>query len=281
MPELPEVESTRLSLLAHLPGATVHDARLGKPLRWPLGIPPHRLSGLQLDLPARRGKYLWVPLRADPSAPVRGGLLIHLGMSGSLTWIPVNQTLPAAGPHVHFELLTDRGVLRLTDPRRFGAVVWSASMQVEPAASLLARLGVEPLEAGFDGQTLRQGFAGRRTSVKEVLLSGSVVVGAGNIYVSEALFRAGIDPRTPAHSLGTRRCQRLADALRNVLSQALHLGGTTLRDFRNAHGHAGQFQEVAQMYDREGEPCPRCTRPIRRIVQGQRATYFCSHCQRR
>ena len=277
MPELPEVEVTRLSLAERLLGAKVLDVRLGKPLRWPLGVPSAQLTGCTVGTLSRRGKYLWMPLQPAGNLP-EGGLLLHLGMSGSLHLHEASP--PEAGPHDHFDLATHRGTLRLTDPRRFGAVVWSAGLEQPPAATLLGRLGMEPLEPGFHGASLQAGLRGRRTAIKPVLLSGDVVVGAGNIYASEALFRAGIDPRTPAGTLGPRRCERLATALRDVLAQAVAMGGTTLRDFRNAHGHSGEFQQVAQVYDREGEACPRCGHPIRRIVQGQRATYFCGACQR-
>lgn len=277
MPELPEVEVTRRTLMDRLQGARIRAVHVGKPLRWPLGVPPATLEGAVVGPLSRRGKYLWLPLRT-PTGADRGGLLVHLGMSGSLRLF--DGEAPPRGPHDHVELDTDRGLLRLSDPRRFGAVVWSAAIDADPAARLLGRLGLEPLEDGFDGASLRAGLRGRRVAIKQALLAGDVVVGAGNIYVSEALFRSGIDPRTPAGDVGPRRCERLAHALREVMAEAVEMGGTTLRDFRNAHGHSGQFQQVAQVYDRAGEPCPQCGRPIRRIVQGQRATYFCSHCQR-
>lgn len=280
MPELPEVEVTRRTLGRGVTGARVLGARVGKPLRWPLGVDPATLQGRRVGDLSRRGKYLWMPLGAGPEddAPV-GGLLWHLGMSGSLRLLAEDPP-PPPGPHDHFDLFTSAGVVRLTDPRRFGAVVWSEAPDRDPAARLLARLGHEPLSDGFDGRALRTAMAGRRASIKEVLLSGDAVVGAGNIYASEALFRSGIDPRTPAGELGAVRCRRLAQCLREVLTEAVEMGGTTLRDFRNAHGHSGTFQQVAQVYDRAGEPCPRCEHPIRRIVQGQRATYFCARCQR-
>ena len=276
MPELPEVEVTRRGIAASIEGALVHDVRLGKPLRWPLGVPCRTLRGTVVGPVQRRGKYLWLPLSAG--AQNRGGLLVHLGMSGSLAFEP--QPKPP-GAHDHFDLVTSTGTLRLTDPRRFGAVVWSPSLGQPPAAPLLERLGVEPFDAAFGGMHLWRGFRRRRMAVKTALLAGDVVVGAGNIYASEALFRAGIDPRTPCARLSRVRCERLAGALRTTLAEAVELGGSTLRDYRDAQGHSGSFQLQAKVYDREGQSCGVCATPIRRIVQAQRSTYFCPHCQRR
>jgi formamidopyrimidine-DNA glycosylase len=219
----------------------------------------------------RRGKYLWMPVGS-------GGLLMHLGMSGSLAF---NASVAAAGAHDHFDLVTSHGTLRLTDPRRFGAVVWSQSLETEPAAKLLAGLGLEPFDAAFDGAHLHSGLRGRRVAIKQALLAGDVVVGAGNIYACEALFEAGIDPRTAAGRVSRPRCDKLAAAVRRILAQAVDLGGSTLRDFRDAHGMEGQFQRQAKVYGRAGKPCGVCGTPIRRIVQAQRATFFCAHCQKR
>jgi formamidopyrimidine-DNA glycosylase len=266
MPELPEVEVTRASLADRLQGAEVRGVQLGKPLRWPLGVPPGQLQGRHAGTLLRRGKYLWLPLAGPVPAsdPTPGaGLLLHLGMSGSLN------------------LADDPGVLRLTDPRRFGAVVWSDALQADPAAKLLAHLGAEPFDPAFTSLHLHAALRGRRTPIKAALLAGDVVVGAGNIYVSEALHRAGIDPRTRCGSLSRPRCERLLAALRLTLARAIDLGGSTLRDFKDAHGMAGAFQDEALVYGREGQTCARCGGTIRRIVQGQRSTYFCAGCQRR
>jgi len=287
MPELPEVEVTRISLADRLNDARVLSARLGKPLRWPLGIAPESLAGRRAGLLQRRGKYLWLPLRggvAPGDGPVAagpddaGGLLLHLGMSGSLN---LADAPGPAGAHDHFELATSRGVLRLTDPRRFGAVVWSPGLQADPAARLLAKLGAEPFDAALTPLAFHAALHGRRTTVKAALLAGDIVVGAGNIYVSEALHRAAIDPRTRCNQLSRPRCERLLAALRLTLARAIELGGTTLRDFRDAHGMSGAFQNEAQVYGREGDTCSRCGGTIRRIVQAQRSTYFCGGCQRR
>jgi formamidopyrimidine-DNA glycosylase len=271
MPELPEVEVTRLSFASRIAGATTRAVRIGKPLRWPLGCEPAQLLNQRVGLASRRGKYLWLPLE-------RGGLLMHLGMSGSLGFRP---DPGPPGPHDHFDLVTSAGCLRLTDPRRFGAVVWSPAIDLLPAAKLLSGLGLEPFDPAFDGAHLHAALRGRRVSIKQALLAGDVVVGAGNIYASEALFEAGIDPRTAASRVSRPRCERLAAAVRSTLQRALHLGGSTLRDFRDAHGMAGAFQAEAGVYGRAGQACPRCHTPVRRIVQGQRATYFCPTCQRR
>lgn len=289
MPELPEVEVTRAGLADRLVGAELLGLRMGKPLRWPLGIAPEALRGLRLGQMARRAKYLWLPLQAAPSAatapsspdlsdPVDGGLLIHLGMSGSLG---LSDGTAPAGPHDHAELRTTRGTLRLTDPRRFGAVIWSPGLDADPAAKLLAKLGPEPFDPALTPERFHAGLQARRTAVKLALLSGDLVVGAGNIYASEALFRAGIDPRTRCDRISRPRAARLLATVRETLAQAIGLGGTTLRDFRDVHGMSGAFQNAALVYGRESEACLRCGGTVRRIVQAQRATYFCPGCQRR
>ena len=285
MPELPEVEVTRRSIDAPLRGARVLSVRLGKPLRWPLGRDPLALQGLRVGPVARRGKYLWLPLDTaggaevpDMHQPTGQGLLLHLGMSGSLAWR--EEALPP-GPHDHFDLSTNQGTLRLTDPRRFGAVVWSAGLEADPAAKLLAGLGAEPFDPALTPQAFHAALQRRRAPIKAVLLAGDVVVGAGNIYACEALFQSGIDPRLSAARISRPRAQRLLEAIRQTLARALDLGGSTLRDFRDAHGMSGAFQSQASVYGRAGQPCIVCGKPVRRIVQSQRSTFFCPHCQRR
>ncbi len=266
MPELPEVEVTRQTLLPSLLGARIEAVRLGKPLRWPLGVAPQRLVGQRIHAIERRAKYLLMRLDV-------GQLMFHLGMSGSLGFASPGS--PAAA-HDHFELATDRATVRLNDPRRFGAVIYEAGGSPSP---LLARLGLEPFDDAFNGHHLRQVWRGKRLSVKQALLSGDAVVGAGNIYACEALFRAGIHPRTAAGRLSLARCERLADAVRGVLAEAIRAGGSTLRDFSNAHGEAGVFQTVAAVYGRNDQPCVRCGAALRLVRQGQRATYYCAACQ--
>ena len=277
MPELPEVEVTRRGIAGPLRGALVLATRLGKPLRWPLGVSPAALAGCTVGEVARRGKYLWLPLQATTRA-AHGGLLLHLGMSGSLGWWP---QAGEPGPHDHFDLVTDRGTLRLNDPRRFGAVVWSAALDQAPAATLLARLGAEPFDPAVTPQSFHAALRQRRTPIKSLLLAGSVVVGAGNIYACEALFQAGIHPALAANRISRPRAERLLASLRGTLARALDVGGSTLRDFADAHGVAGAFQAEAAVYGRQGLPCPRCGAPVRRMLQAQRSTYFCATCQRR
>lgn len=275
MPELPEVEVTRRSIGAALHGAEVRGARLGKPLRWPLGVAPESLAGLRVGELARRGKYLWMPLS---NAATEGGLLWHLGMSGSLAMQPSGV---APGRHDHFDLLTTRGTLRLTDPRRFGAVVWSGSLADAPASTLLAHLGFEPFDPELTAARFHDGLRRRRTGIKSLLLGGELIVGAGNIYACEALFQAGIHPARRSDRIGSATAGRLLGALRETLARAMDLGGSTLRDFRDAHGASGAYQAEARVYGREGQACRTCGHAIRRIVQGQRSTFYCPRCQRR
>jgi formamidopyrimidine-DNA glycosylase len=278
MPELPEVEITRRSLDGRIEGAEVRAVRLGAPLRWPLGCSAAALIGMRIGAPQRRGKYLWLPLSRTPRDS--GGLLLHLGMSGSLAWLDA-RNVPAAGRHDHFDLVTSHGTLRLTDPRRFGAVLWSPAIDAPPASTLLARLGAEPFDPALTPATFHAALARRRGPIKTVLLAGDIVVGAGNIYACEALFDAGIDPRTRAERISRPRAARLLASVRATLERALALGGSTLRDFRDAHGMDGAYQDSAQVYGREGEACRRCAATVRRIVQGQRSTFFCPGCQKR
>jgi formamidopyrimidine-DNA glycosylase len=270
MPELPEVEVTRRSFADRIAGATIEVVRLGKPLRWPLGCQPESLVGRQVRGVRRRGKYLLIDLD-------RGLLLLHLGMSGSLSFAPAQ---PEAGPHDHLDLFTSRGVLRLNDPRRFGAVVYSEAENMPPASKLLGGLGVEPLEEHFDLEAFHQALKRRNAAVKQVLMAGDLVVGVGNIYASEALFLAGIRPTTRASRISRPRAARLHAAVREVLAKAVEKGGSTLRDFSNAHGEAGYFQLEAMVYDRAGQPCRVCGQPVKAIRQGQRSTYYCAHCQK-
>lgn len=278
MPELPEVEVTRRSLAERIAGAVVTGVRLGAPLRWPLGCDPESLLGFTVGAIDRRGKYLWLPLHDGAAAG--GGLLMHLGMSGSLAFCET-QHGDGPGRHDHFDLATSRGLLRLTDPRRFGAVVWSPALDQGMAAKLLAPLGHEPFDAALTPKSFHQSLRGRRAPIKAALLAGDIVVGAGNIYACEALYCAGIDPRTSASRVGPARAARLLECIRATLARALDLGGSTLRDFRDSHGMSGAFQSQAAVYGREGQPCLRCGTAVRRIVQGQRSTFFCPRCQRR
>jgi formamidopyrimidine-DNA glycosylase len=270
MPELPEVEVTRLGFAHRIAGGRIEAVRMGKPLRWPLGLEPALLVGRTVTGVRRRGKYLLIDLD-------RGLLLLHLGMSGSLGFV---RSLPPAGGHDHFDLVTSQGSLRLNDPRRFGAVVYADSETAPAAAKLLGGLGVEPLGGDFVLEAFHAGLKRRKAPVKQVLLAGDLVVGVGNIYASEALFMAGIRPTLSAARISRPRAARLLAAVREVLAKAVSKGGSTLRDFSNTDGQSGYFQLEAMVYDRKGLPCRVCATPIRKIQQGQRATYFCPHCQK-
>lgn len=271
MPELPEIEVTRLGLADRLAGARIGAVRLGKPLRWPLGVEPGLLAGRTVERLRRRGKYLLMDLD-------EGLLLLHLGMSGSLAFAE-GAALPAAGTHDHFDMETSRGGLRLHDPRRFGAVVYAAHEDDAVARKLLSRLGVEPLSDAFDPAAFHAGLRRRSSPIKQVLLAGDLVVGVGNIYASEALFLAGIRPTTPAARIGPRRAQRLHAVIRDLLVRAVAKGGSTLRDFTGPGGESGYFQLEAMVYGRAGAPCRVCGTPVRLLKQGQRTTYYCPQCQ--
>lgn len=270
MPELPEVEVTRLSFAGRIAGARILSAALGQPLRWPLGLAPARLAGRTVRGVRRRGKYLLLDLD-------EGLLLLHLGMSGSLSFA---RTMPERGRHDHFDLVTSKGTLRLNDPRRFGAVVYADGEDAPIARKLLGGLGVEPLSDTFDEAAFHAALKKRKAAIKLVLLAGDVVVGVGNIYASEALFLAGIRPTLAAHKISLPRAARLHAAIRDVLSRAVALGGSTLRDFSNARGEDGYFQLEAMVYGRAGEPCKVCGSTIRQIKQGQRSTFYCPTCQK-
>jgi formamidopyrimidine-DNA glycosylase len=270
MPELPEVEVTRLSFASRIAGARINTAHMGKPLRWPLGCSPQTLHGQQVLGVRRRGKYLLIDLSA-------GLLLVHLGMSGSISF---GHDLPAPGKHDHFELATSQGTLRLHDPRRFGAVVYALDESDAVAHKLLGRLGVEPLSDAFDAARFQAALKLKKSAIKQVLLAGEVVVGVGNIYASEALFLAGIRPTTRASRISKPRSALLHGAIRRVLAQAVAKGGSTLKDFSNADGQTGYFQLEAMVYDRAGLPCKVCSGLIKGIRQGQRSTFFCMACQK-
>lgn len=275
MPELPEVETTRRGIAPimtdrRLESFLVHDSRM----RWPIPAElPATVGGRTVQDCGRRGKYLLIQF-------AHGTQLIHLGMSGSLRRVPMDEP---RRKHDHAEWIFADARFLLHDPRRFGAVLWHP-IEAGPLAEhpLLARLGVEPLGPDFDGDVLARGFAGRQVAIKQALLAGDIVVGVGNIYASEALFKAGVDPRLPAGQLSRRRCALLAQAIRETLGQALESGGSTLRDYVTATGEPGAYFTLhASVYEKAGQPCIRCATPIRRILQGQRTTYFCSRCQRR
>ena len=282
MPELPEVEVTRRGLESSLRGGIVTDVviRNGR-LRWPVDAElPRSLRHARLARIDRRGKYLlmrWDMGKSKNMANCKreGTLIVHLGMSGSLRIVPPDQ---APDRHDHVELVFGNRCLRLRDPRRFGAVLWATG----PAEQhpLLAHLGIEPLSDEFDGAWLYRALRERTAPVKSLLMNNRLIVGVGNIYAAESLFRSGVRPGTPGKRLGPARADRLARAVRETLEDAIALGGSSLRDYLHSDGGAGCFQLTTMVYGRAGEPCRLCGTPIRVQRQAQRSTYYCPDCQK-
>jgi formamidopyrimidine-DNA glycosylase len=275
VPELPEVETTRRGIAPYLIGRRVTGVILRRPdLRWP--IPPEistLLPGQRIDAVERRAKYLLLHTEA-------GSALLHLGMSGVLRVLPPDSP---AGRHDHVDIELERTpsqaprILRFTDPRRFGCLLWQPSGETH---ELLAKLGPEPLTDAFDGDLLWKLSRGRTAAAKLFLMDNAVVVGVGNIYASEALFAAGIDPRRAAGAVSRTRYARLAAEVKRILAWAIERGGTTLRDFLSPDGAPGYFFLELNVYGRAGEPCKICGTSIRQLVLGQRSTFWCPHCQR-
>ncbi|NWN90202.1 bifunctional DNA-formamidopyrimidine glycosylase/DNA-(apurinic or apyrimidinic site) lyase [Marinobacter adhaerens] len=270
MPELPEVETTRQGIEPYCEGhsidrITVRDSRL----RWP--VPDdlaEQMQGRTVNAVDRRGKYLL--LRFD-----HGTAIIHLGMSGSLRIVTDHSP---AQKHDHIDLLLNTGTtLRFNDPRRFGCWLWADSAETHP---LIAGLGPEPLSPDFSGPMLFRLSRTKSRPVKSFIMDSRVVVGVGNIYANEALFKAGIHPRRQAGRISLDRYHRLAEAIRETLSAAILMGGTTLRDFVNSDGKPGYFAQSLLVYGRAGEPCPACEAPLKEIRMSGRATVYCTKCQR-
>lgn len=275
MPELPEVETTRLGLLPLL-GKTISQVIIRNPtLRWP--IPPHLLQtliGQKFTAFKRRAKYILAQCES-------GILLLHLGMSGRLSLLEHDE--PAA-KHDHFDIhFSDGHVLRLRDPRRFGAILWIDRSQLNADGTaqhpLLDALGPEPLEDTFTGAWLHSQLRKRSAPIKTVIMDSHLVVGVGNIYASESLFRARINPQTPAQKLSLARCERLVNEIKATLHDALKAGGSSLRDFFGADGNPGYFQQEYFVYGRTGQACKICGTTIASIKQGQRSTFYCVKCQ--
>ncbi|WP_286237093.1 bifunctional DNA-formamidopyrimidine glycosylase/DNA-(apurinic or apyrimidinic site) lyase [Neptuniibacter halophilus] len=270
MPELPEVETTCRGIRPHIDQRTLVALKVRNPnLRWPVpDFLAGQLAGKQIQGVDRRGKYIL--LQTDC-----GEVMLHLGMSGSLRIVD-----PEVPPqkHDHVDFCFDNGtVLRLTDPRRFGSVLW------QPAGEhheLLYHLGPEPLGDAFNADYLKQRCKGRKTAIKQVIMDSKVVVGVGNIYATEALFAAGIDPRRGAGNISLERLQRLVTEIKRVLAAAIEQGGTTLKDFVGGDGKPGYFKQKLSVYGRGGEPCVNCMAPLAEVRLGQRATVYCKHCQR-
>jgi formamidopyrimidine-DNA glycosylase len=270
MPELPEVETTRRGIAPHVVGRSIEAVEVREPrLRWP--VPKTlaaQLAGQRIHALERRGKYLLFGTGA-------GTLLVHLGMSGSLRYL---RDAPAHGVHDHVDVLFEGGGrLRFNDPRRFGSWLLIAEPAKHP---LLKELGPEPLSEDFTGQYLWRASRGRQVAIKQHLMNGKIVVGVGNIYANEALFRAGIHPLRAAGKVARARFEPLVEAVRAVLNDALEEGGTTLRNYVDGDGNPGYFRQQLNVYERDGQPCKRCGRPVKRRVQGQRATYYCGKCQK-
>jgi len=270
MPELPEVETTRRGIAPALEGQRIRKLMVReRRLRWPVpaGLEA-RLQGQIVTRLERRAKYL---LLTTPA----GTAMIHLGMSGSMRIVPFD-----APPekHDHFDILTDAEIIRFNDPRRFGSLLWAGSTPHQHP--LLADLGPEPLDAEFTGKHLWQSARGRKITIKQHIMNGKMVVGVGNIYANEALFRSRIHPKRAASRISRPRMETLVSEIKTVLQDAIKQGGTTLRDYRGGDGKPGYFKQQLLVYERGGEPCKVCGTAIKRIVQGQRATYYCSNCQR-
>ncbi|MBV8199699.1 MAG: bifunctional DNA-formamidopyrimidine glycosylase/DNA-(apurinic or apyrimidinic site) lyase [Acidobacteria bacterium] len=273
MPELPEIEVLRRSLEPLLPGDVIEGVKVrNAALRERVRTRElARVAGGRIEALRRRSKYLLIDLSGGST------IAIHLGMSGRLTLVPAATPLEPH-EHVSFQLRSGRR-LRLRDPRRFGLVLAlpTAGVAEDPH---FAHLGVEPLGRGFSGARLRRAAAGRRGPIKAFLMDARVVVGLGNIYASETLFAARVHPARAVDRIAPARWERLARAAVAVLRRAIAEGGTTLNDFADGQGRGGEFQVSLAAYGREGEPCPRCARRIRRLVQAGRSTFFCPHCQR-
>jgi len=271
MPELPEVETTRRGVEPQVAGRRIHALQVyDRRLRWPVpGDLQLHLVGRSIDRVDRRSKYLLFRLGLDT-------LLVHLGMTGSLR---VFHTLPPRRAHDHVDLTMEGGVtLRYNDPRRFGAILWLPGG--EPEHALLASLGPEPFDPAFDAPYFWRETRRRTAAIKLALMDNHLVVGVGNIYANEALFRAGIRPTTPSHRLTRPRLARLVDAVRAVLTEAIAKGGSTLRDYVDATGEPGYFQLEYFVYGREDAPCRVCGTPIRHRRLGGRASFWCPTCQR-
>ncbi len=270
MPELPEVETTRRGVEPHVVGRRIIALAVHEPrLRWPVAAAiAGEVSGQRVRGAGRRAKYLLIELE-------RGTLLLHLGMSGSLRVLPAETPRVA---HDHLDLVLDSGLaLRFNDPRRFGSLHYtSEDPQQHP---LLASLAPEPFDRAFDARYLARITRGRRVAIKQLLMNSRLVVGVGNIYANEALFRARIRPGRQARSLTRAEAARLVRAVRAVLANAIRVGGTTLRDYVNTDGDPGYFRQKLYVYERAGQPCRVCRTPIRARTQGQRSTYYCPSCQ--
>lgn len=269
MPELPEVEVSRLGITPHLLNQTVSAVRVHqKQLRWPVPEDVFQLEGKQIVSISRRAKYLIIEVDI-------GGVILHLGMSGNLRVVDKKTPLKK---HDHIEIeLTSGKVLRLNDPRRFGACLWQPYGEVHPS---LTKLGPEPLTKVFNAQYLFEKSRNKQTAIKQFLMDNAVVVGVGNIYANESLFKAGIHPKRAAGKISKTRYEKLVPIVKQTLEEAILQGGTTLKDFAQTDGKPGYFAQQLLVYGRKGEPCVQCNNELVEIRQGQRSTVYCKQCQK-
>lgn len=271
MPELPEVETTLRGITPHILEQTIKQVVVrNHQLRWPVAKNlPAKLKGQTVLGTRRRGKYLILQLQ-------KGELILHLGMSGSLRWVKLG-TAPQKHDHIDW-VFSNKLVLRYTDPRRFGAVIWTTTDADQH--SLLTHLGPEPLTADFDPDYLFQRSRKRKQSIKNFIMDSKIVVGVGNIYANEALFLAGIRPTKAAGQVTANQYHGLVKAIKKVLLRAIKAGGTTLKDFVGGDGMAGYFKQKLQVYDRDGQPCMICGTTLKGVRIGQRASVYCPECQK-
>jgi formamidopyrimidine-DNA glycosylase len=269
MPELPEVETTCRGIRPHIKGERLIALNVRNPnLRWPVpDFLAEKIEGKTVVDVVRRGKYILVCVDG-------GQVMLHLGMSGSLRIVDKDK-IPQKHDHVDF-CFTNSQILRLTDPRRFGSVLWQPEGEHH---ELLYKLGPEPLSEAFNVDYLASCCAGKKVAIKSLIMDSKIVVGVGNIYATEALFISGIDPRRSAGKISKRRLLILVDEIKGVLAAAIQQGGTTLKDFVGGDGKPGYFQQKLHVYGRKGEPCVNCLAPLTEVRLGQRSTVFCKHCQ--
>ena len=271
MPELPEVETTCKGIAPHITNNKITKVIVrNRNLRWPIPTGLNtKLAKQKVISVTRRAKYLLISTET-------GTLIIHLGMSGSLRILSVDE---AVEKHDHFELqFKDELCLRLRDPRRFGCVLWTKDDPFEH--KLLINLGPEPLDKDFNAELLFEKSRKRKITIKQFIMDAKIVVGVGNIYASESLFLAGISPKRLTGKITKKNADDLTIAIKKILKQAIKQGGTTLKDFRSSDGNPGYFQQKLKVYDRKDEPCVKCKKPIKQITLGQRSTFYCSHCQK-
>ncbi|MBO1927900.1 bifunctional DNA-formamidopyrimidine glycosylase/DNA-(apurinic or apyrimidinic site) lyase [Thiomicrorhabdus sp. 6S2-11] len=273
MPELPEVETTRRGIADACDNATIESVTLRAPkLRWEIEPAlPELLAGQPITSLSRRGKYIL--LQTPP-----GTILIHLGMSGTLRVLPKDT---AVKKHDHVDILLTSGqVLRLNDPRRFGAVLWHPTEAGDiNSHKLLGKLAPEPFDEAFNGDYFYDKTRNRNVAIKTIVMNSEIVVGAGNIYANESLFLSGIHPATPAKTLTKAQCHTLVGNIKEVLAKAIQQGGTTLKDFMSPEGKPGYFVQELNVYGKEGEPCPICTTTLEKVILNQRASFYCPQCQ--